>query len=161
MLSNVQKFSYLKIQLHGEAIQCIVGLQMTDANYAQAISILKQRFGQQHRIVNAYMQGLINIPTPSANLSSIKLFYDAMESNIRGLDAMGHYQNSYGSLLIPIILNKLPRFVRQNMTREHGNDDWDLQSIRIGLQREICILEAGNPLDTAPIDVLPPTVAFI
>ncbi|XP_033745622.1 uncharacterized protein LOC117331136 [Pecten maximus] len=159
ILSDVQKFNYLRSQLHGEAVQSISGLQVTEANYALAVAILKKRFGQQHKIINAYMQGLINIQAPSNNLHSIKLFYDIMESHIRGLDSMGHYQNSYGSLLIPILINKLPRFVRQNMTREHGNDDWDLPSIRIGLQREICILEAGNSLDTH-VDLLPPTAVF-
>ena len=40
-LTNIQKFSYLKSQIHHEAAQCISGLSLTNANYEQAVILLK------------------------------------------------------------------------------------------------------------------------
>ena len=136
-LSDVQKFNYLKSQLYGEASQCIAGLQITNTNYAQAIQILVQRFGQEHKIVNAYMQHLLNLRSPTPGLNGLKVFYDTAESYIRGLETMGKPQESYGSMLVPIMLGKLPGNVRQNITCDHGNDKWDLYSLREALRREI------------------------
>ncbi|VDI67811.1 Hypothetical predicted protein [Mytilus galloprovincialis] len=89
----------------------------------------------------------------------LKSFSDTIESNIRELEGMGRYQESYGSLLLPLILNKLPCFVRQNITRDHGNDDWDISSLRKAIKKEICIQEAANanPIET---DIMP-TASFV
>jgi len=161
-LNDVQKFNYLKSQLYGEANKCIAGLQITNTNYAQALHILKQRFGQTHKIVNAYMQSLINLPNPTPNISNLKDFYDSMENYIRGLEGIGETHETYGSLLVPIILNKLPSIVRENMVRAHGNDRWSLPSLRDAIQHEITIKEAGQSVNCDNLEPnFTPTSAFI
>ena len=47
-LDGVQKFNYLKAQLHGDASRAIAGLPLTSANYNHAVSLLQERFGQSH-----------------------------------------------------------------------------------------------------------------
>ncbi|XP_045157294.2 uncharacterized protein LOC123523709 [Mercenaria mercenaria] len=54
-LSDVQKFSYLRSLLSDDAARVIEGFQLTHSNYMQAIELLRERFGQEHKIVNAYM----------------------------------------------------------------------------------------------------------
>ena len=49
-LTDVQKFTYLKSQLEGSAASVIEGFAMTNANYARAIDLLQERFGQQQKI---------------------------------------------------------------------------------------------------------------
>ncbi|VDI18657.1 Hypothetical predicted protein [Mytilus galloprovincialis] len=152
-LNDVQKFNYLKSQLFGEATQCIAGLQITNTNYGQALHVLKQRFGQPHKIVQTYMQSLISLPSPTSNITHLKKFYDSMENYIRGLESIGESHESFGSLLVPIILNKLPGNIRENMVRAHGGDHWNLPSLRQAIQHEITIKEAVKPNYT-------PTSAF-
>ena len=74
-LANVQKFTYLKSQLQNEAERCISGLSLTNTNYEQAICLLKDRFGQQHMIINAFMQYLPELPCPSVTLNSLSSFF--------------------------------------------------------------------------------------
>ena len=93
-LNDVQKFNYLKSQLYGEASQCIAGLQITNTNYAQALQVLKRRFGQPHKIIDAYMQNLISLPSPTSDIRELKDFYDGMENYIRGLESMGQSYES-------------------------------------------------------------------
>ena len=64
VLSGVQKFNYLRTLLQGEAARAVPGFPLSDANYSHSVEILKERFGQTQKIVNAHMQGLLNLPTP-------------------------------------------------------------------------------------------------
>ena len=63
---------------------------------------------------------------------------------------MGTHESSFGAILTPIIYNKLPSEVRKNITRDRGNDDWDLNSLRTAIQREVCVQLAGNPSSAYP-----------
>ena len=67
-LSKVQKFSYLRAQLQGDAARTIDGFPLTDVNYDQSILLLKERFGQPHKLTNTHMQTLLNLPTPTNSL---------------------------------------------------------------------------------------------
>ena len=50
------------------------------------------------------MQALLKLPAPSNKVSSLRNFYDKMEIYIRSLEAMGQCQESYGNLLLPVVL---------------------------------------------------------
>jgi len=46
-LSEVDKFNYLLSLLEGSAFEAVQGLTLSAANYQDAISILKRRFGNR------------------------------------------------------------------------------------------------------------------
>jgi hypothetical protein len=46
-----------------------------------------------------------------------------MESYVHGLQSLGKYPDSYRSLLIPIILGKLPQELRCNITYDSGEEN--------------------------------------
>lgn len=76
------------------------------------------------------MQNLINLPAPTTRIKGLKSFTDTMKRYIRELEGIGQYQESSRSQLIPLILNKFPNLVKQNITRDHGDDDWDISSLQ-------------------------------
>ncbi|VDI66322.1 Hypothetical predicted protein, partial [Mytilus galloprovincialis] len=127
-----------------DAMNVINGLNLSSANYHKAVELLVNRFGKTHKIVNAYMKALLDLPAPSYTLDSIRNFSDKSEVYIRGLESLGQCQDTYGSLLIPVMLGKLPISVKSNITRENGNDDWTLGNLRKAIQREISIQEAST-----------------
>ena len=142
-LDCVQKFNYLKAQLHGDASRAIAGLLLTSANYDHAVTLLQERFGQSHKIVSAHMQALLDIPKPVNSLSSLRLFYDSVESHIRGLAALGKSEDSYGALLVPIIFGRLPAKTRSNLARSHTSLEWSLSELKDSILTEIRVLESG------------------
>ena len=85
VLSVVQKFNYLRILLQGKAARAVAGFPLTDANYSHSVEILKEKFGQTQKIVNAHMQSLLNLPNPRNTLKDLRPFYDSIESHIQGL----------------------------------------------------------------------------
>ena len=45
-LSPVEKMTYVRAQLEGDAADVISGLPLTNANYEQSMKLLKERYGQ-------------------------------------------------------------------------------------------------------------------
>lgn len=80
----------------------MAGFLLTDVNYSHFIEILKERFGQTQKVVNAHMQALLNLPMPINTMADLRVFYDSIESHIKGLSSMGITPESYGALLIPL-----------------------------------------------------------
>ena len=70
-----------------------------------------------------------------------------METFVRGLESLGQTDDTYGSLLVPIILNKLPGEIRKNLAREHKSTNWILSDLRIAIRNELDIMEAGNSFE--------------
>ena len=71
-LSDIQMFSYLRSLLQGDAARVIEGFPLTHTNYIQAVELLKERFGQEHQIVYAYMQGLLELPRPTFTIEDLR-----------------------------------------------------------------------------------------
>ena len=118
--------------MSGEASRSIAGFPLTENNYTESIKLLQERFGQQHRAVSAHMQALLNIPSPTSTLSSLKNFYDTLETHIR---ALGKSHDSYGDILVPIIHQKLPVGLIKTFTREHNTNEWKLDELRKAIQK--------------------------
>ena len=95
------------------------------------------------------MQARLDIPAPKNTLSQLRSYYDRTETYIlRGLESLGHAQDSYGSLLVPVTLNKMPGEIRKNLTRENGSSDWFLGDLRRSIFKELAILESGKSTET-------------
>lgn len=60
------------------------------------------------------------------------------------LEALGKEPDTYGDLLVCILLDKLPGELRKNLVRQHDQDEWTLEELRKALRSEIRILEAGQ-----------------
>lgn len=55
-LTGVQKLSYLRGQLQGEASRVIAGFPLTNSNYQHSVTLLQERFGQLHQQVDVHLQ---------------------------------------------------------------------------------------------------------
>jgi hypothetical protein len=112
-IANIDKFNYLKSLIEGPAARTIQGLTLTNSNYETAIKLLEERFGKRQQIVSAHMDELLKIPSCSSDKSqSLRLVYDKISVHTRGLATLGISPDQYGSLLIPVIMSKLPNEIR-------------------------------------------------
>ena len=142
-LTGVQKLNYLRAQLQGEAAKVVAGFPLTNANYEHSVTLLTERYGQTHKLVQAHMQALLDLPSPNNSLTSLKLFRDSTESHMRSLLSLGKSSDSYGALLVPIILGKLPTDMKKNLARDHENGEWTISDLQSAILKEIHILELG------------------
>ena len=74
------------------------------------------------------MNKILNIsPVFSPNIRNLKELYDNVESNVQVLENLGVSYEQFGSLLIPIILEKLPNMIKLQISRKLGSGNWNVQ----------------------------------
>lgn len=151
-LSDIDKFNYLKSLLERAAREAISGLTLTSANYHEAISILKKRFGNKQQIISRHMDVLLNAePVLSQhNLKGLRHLYDQIESHVRSLKSLGVSSESYGSLLSSVLLSKLPQELRLIISRKTSEDDWSLDNLMKEMEQEIEARERALASPTSP-----------
>ena len=142
-LSDIDKMNYLKRVLANEAARAIAGLPITSRNYGKAIELLKERFGRKQTLINAHMESLSKIDSPT-DMHNLRRFLDSCETNIRALETLDVQTDSYGSLLIPTLLNKLPVELRRTIFRANPNACSSLNDLRETLRKEIEIIESSQ-----------------
>ena len=125
------------------ALRVIAGLQLTNASYTHSLTLLRERYGQPHKLISAQMKALIELPGPSNTLSSLQGFYDAIEAHTRSLASLGKPIDQYGAMLATSILGKLSVETRRNLARAHGSDEWTITDLQCAILDEIRILETG------------------
>ena len=127
-LSTVDKFNYLKSLLEGPASHCIEGLPVTTSNYDDAIELLQKRFGRTQQVITAHMDELLKLPgCSSEKASSLCFIFDKIIVHIRGLTSLGEASDQYGSLLILIIMTKLPSDIRLRIARQNNEEVWKIE----------------------------------
>ena len=110
------------------------------------------------------MQALLNLASVNNTLSSLQSLYDTIEGHVRGLASLGKHPESYGTMLTPVILSKLPKEIRKNIARDHNNIEWPLDDLTGALLKEI-LLETGihtsGPSNHTSYDSQPMTMASL
>ena len=142
-LNDAMKLEYLKCQCEGAAYQAIAGLELTNDNYEVAVNVLKQRFGQRQDILNAHMDALLYINTvhKNAEISELRKFYDTVETHSRGLQSLGVDEQAYGTVLVNVLLKRLPEdiqiIISRKMAERDDGSDWKLPQLLEILKLEI------------------------
>ena len=134
-LADIVKLTYLKTLLKGEAAVSIAGLTVTGPSYQTAVSLLKERFGRSDLIIFKHVQGLLNM----GEAKDMKAFQDELLIHVRSLEALGISGDTYGVILTPLVLSKLPKEIRLEWARGgsgHESDlEWLLQFLKVETER--------------------------
>ena len=105
------------------------------------------------------MQALLEMPNPTNSVASLSIFHDSIENHTRELPSLGKSESTYGDLLVPIILAKLPQDIRQSLARENTSTEWTLSELMSAILKEIRVLESGL-LDSCKLQVPFSTAMF-
>ena len=160
-LTNIEKFTYLRSLLKKTASQAIEGFPLTADNYTAAWRLLNERFGNEQIIISNHMNNILNIsPVYSPNVRSLRELYDNVESNVRALENLGVSYEQFGSLLIPIILEKLPNMIKLQISRKLGRDNWNVQDFLACINEEILARENYEYLKRENFEDPKPTSTF-
>ena len=155
-LSTIAKFNYLFSLLEGEALRAIKGLAITESNYTAAIDILHKRFGKTQQIIPAHMDELLKIFTWDGDKSKqLRFVYDKVSVNIRALEVLEIQSDQYGSLLIPVIMSKLPSDVRLQIARRIEKDVWVIKDLLEIIRREVKAQELSEQVKANRLRSLP------
>ena len=75
--------------------------------------------------------------TSHHDVKGLRRLYDAIEANIRGLKALEVKAESYGSLMVSILMNKLPPEIRLIVSRGLKSEKWDFNEVMRIMEQEV------------------------
>ena len=134
-LTDVERFSYLRGLLTDTAAATISGLTLTEANYENATTLLKQRYGHPQIIINSHMDQLMQIKPlgPGSNVTRLRSMLDEIQTHSLGVSS-----DHYGSLLVSVLFkDKLPSDIKLVIGRKLQDQDWTLDNVLKVLRVEI------------------------
>ncbi len=160
-LTTIDKFNYLFSLLEGQALRAIKGLAITEDNYNAAVDILQERFGKTQQIIAAHMDELLKISACDGDKSKqLRFVYDKVSVNVRALEALGIQSDQYGSLLIPVIMSKLPSDVRLQIARKTEKDVWVIKDLLEIIRKEVEARELSEQVKANNDSKKPPPPKF-
>eukprot|EP00117_Sycon_ciliatum_P034134 scpid9570/ scgid26125/ len=147
VLSNVQKLTYLKETVKDKALSAISGLEVSDANYAVALTILDDRFGNKQSQVDAHYVALIDLPGATHQTQSLRKLYDGIESHMRSLTAIAQDVNQ--DIFVSLIKRKLPESTMLQLELSNTKTgEWTVAELRKALGQYIRARERAEPQTT-------------
>eukprot|EP00794_Sanderia_malayensis_P018387 gene18387-20239_t len=119
-LAKVEKMKYLQGLLSGPAAETIKGLSLSEENYDEAFELLKRRFGNKQIIISKHIENIMEMPkvTSLFELKKLRLLFDKTETAVRSLRSIGIPIESYGTVLSPVIMSKIPNELRLIISRK-------------------------------------------
>ena len=89
------------------------------------------------------MNRLLNLSN-SGNLNDLKCLrqlYNNIDTQVPSLTSLGMDPGSYGPMLIPVVMSKLPENLKLTITRQFGQDLWDIKLILEYFKKELAVPE--------------------
>ena len=130
-ISNVDRFNYLKKYLSGKALSTVTGLALSSENYNEAVTLLRERFGNPQVLISAHLDAFTKIKRVKSmdNLDSLRKMYNEVETCVRNLRSLKVETATYGCLLFPILKEKIPDDLLMIISRKFGENVWTLEEI--------------------------------
>ena len=138
-LSEIDKFIYLKRYLGNQALAVVSGLSLTGANYKEAMELLRGRYGNPQVLISAYMESLLKLGKVKSvsDINGLRRLSNDIENCVRNLKSMNVETATYGSLLIPILKERLPDELVIQISRRFGKEIWTLDLLIEYMNSEI------------------------
>ena len=111
-LSDIEKLYHLKGCLEGKAADVLASLEISSENYAVAWELLKERYDNRKVIREGHAKSLLNLPVVSKEYS-VRSLLDEVLKHVRALKSLNETVETWNTLLIVIIKEKLTQFLRE------------------------------------------------
>ena len=138
-LAKVNKFKYLRSYLEEPAKSVVTGFALTDANYDKAVKLLFKRYAKPGFIKRGHINKLLFLD-PVFKETSVERLHaprDQIETHFRSLEAQGVDKDSYSTVVVPAVMEKIPQSTRYNIIQFSGKDhmEWNVGDLLEALEK--------------------------
>ncbi|XP_030763136.1 uncharacterized protein LOC115887778 [Sitophilus oryzae] len=121
-LSKIEKFWYLKSCLKGDAANLLTSLEVSEANYDKAWSLLSDRYENKRAIIQTHLKSFFEMPviTKESHIA-LRNLIDTSSQHLRSLESLGLPIEHWDTILIYQITSKLDLITRK------GWEDYSLK----------------------------------
>ncbi|XP_071576977.1 uncharacterized protein [Temnothorax nylanderi] len=107
-ISDIHKLQYLRAAVSEDANAVIGSLEMSEANYAVAWNLLKERYDNKRVIVQTHIRAIVDLPIMTKeNVSELRQIADGAARHVLALKALKRPTDAWDDLLVYILSSKL------------------------------------------------------
>ena len=108
--------------------------------------MLKKRYGKGTAIQQAHVNDLLSLPPVYSDRDTPRLrrLYDRCETRYQGLIALGVNENTYASVVVPAVMQKLPENFRLSITRGIEFLEWSMKQMLEAFLKELELREDNH-----------------
>ena len=160
-MTNVEKLSYLKLALKGDAAQIVSSLLVTDTNYDIAKRKLEERYNNKRSIVKAHLAAIHALPVIKKESSvELRKLLESTKEHVQALEALGLPVDQWDAILVYWLLEKLDAESRKRFELAHpGTDVLTFKELTTFMVRRSRALESsGDQHETSVPKTMPKKV---
>lgn len=141
-LTKIQKFYYLQSCLRGEATQVLQSLEICEANYDEALKLLRERYENKRMLIHNHVRNLFEMSSVSREShQNLRKLIDSVVRNLRALTSLGQPVDQWDTLIIYLISQKLDNHTRKEWEVLNNKDSPMLDELLNFLKNKCQVLE--------------------
>ncbi|XP_062542404.1 uncharacterized protein LOC134210367 [Armigeres subalbatus] len=146
-LTHVDRFSYLKSALSGEAIQEIESVEFSAVNYSVAWEALESRYENKKLIVKAHLDSLFAVEgLKQESYQGLNNLVGVYEKNLQMLQKIGEQTSGWSTILAHMVSSRLdPATLRQWETHHNSKEVPTYNSLITYLRSYCSVLQSVAP----------------
>ncbi|XP_053698867.1 uncharacterized protein LOC128745821 [Sabethes cyaneus] len=150
-LNSMDKFTYLKSSLTGEALQEINSIELSAANYEVAWKGLQGRYENKKHIVKSHLDALFSLePLRKETCDGLHHLVSEFEKNLQMLDKLGEKTANWSTLLAYMMCSKLDATTQRHWEVKHNSKEVPMyQDLIIFLRNQCSVLQSVIPQKTS------------
>ncbi|XP_062717112.1 uncharacterized protein LOC134292196 [Aedes albopictus] len=151
-LNDMDRFSYLKSALSGEALQEIESVGLSAANYSVAWKALESRYENKKLIVKAHLDALFAVEgMKRESYDGLSNLISGFEKNLQMLQKIGEDTAAWSTILAYMVYSRLdPATLRQWETHHNSKDVPTYQNMLDFLRSHCAVLQSVAPASSKP-----------
>ena len=114
--------------LEGDAKDTLLGFNLTEAQYEQAIKHLKERHDNKEFIIHEYYKTLNSISQCQNKMTELRKNFNHLETQLCSLECIG--ENIENNHIVALIKSKLPEEMNLKLEETRGEDNWTVENLR-------------------------------
>ncbi|XP_055604359.1 uncharacterized protein LOC129752609 [Uranotaenia lowii] len=120
-LSDIDKFTYLRSAISGEALQEISSIELSADNYQVACDMLEKRYENKKLIVKAYLDALFAIePLKKESGEALNRLVSDFDRNIQMLGKIGEDTEKWSTILAYMVCTRLDSVTLRQWESHHN-----------------------------------------
>lgn len=147
MLTDIEKFRYLLVSVHGEPLNLIRSIPLTADNYLTAYESLQHRYSNKRIIATKHLDKILDMENmsdrPFLCERGIRNIVNTVQENLSALRVMKFPIEEWSFILLNVLLRKLSSYVRKRFEQslEMASDIPKLSDLLDFLEKELATNE--------------------
>ncbi|XP_058828273.1 uncharacterized protein LOC131688138 [Topomyia yanbarensis] len=140
-LTEIDKFTYLRTSLSGEALQEIGSIELSVANYSIAWKSLESRYENKKLLVKSHLDALLSIePMERESFESLNHVINDFDKHLQMLHKLGENTFEWSTILAHILASKLDTTTLRLWETEHRSREVPRYTAMLEFLKNHCIV---------------------